>query len=100
MLQLTPSCTMVVTKPCSLSSLTVATDSNNGTAVKSLTFPAGFSVKQYPIEHASDYYKMFGINHGMGEKDVDALLHTSYLSFDEIEIVIPGRFMWATGIFA
>ena len=76
----------------------MATYNNNNTAIESLTFPAGFSVKQYPIEHASDYYKMFGITHGMEENDVDALLHSDNLSFDEVEILIPGRFMWTTGV--
>ena len=54
---------------------------------------------QYPIGHISDYYKMFGIKHGMEEQDLDALLSADNLSFDEVDIMIPGRFMWITRCF-
>ena len=56
-------------------------------------------VTQYPIEHISDYYKMFGVKHGMEEQDLDALLNADNLSFDEVDIMIPGRFMWITRCF-
>ena len=35
--------------------------------LRQLTFPEGSTVTQYPMEHTSDYFRMFGVERGWEE---------------------------------
>ena len=76
-----------------LLSATVA--NTNSTAVLYVTFPTNSKVTQYPVEHKSDYFKMFGITHGMEENDTLQALHDENLTVFELDIHIPRKLMSA-----
>ena len=76
-----------------LLSATVA--NTNSTALMYVTFPANSKVTHYPVEHSSDYFKMFDITHGMEENDTLQALHDENLTVFEWDIYIPRKFISA-----
>ena len=76
-----------------LLSATVA--NTNSTAVMYVTFPTNSKVTQYPVEHISDYLKMFDFTHGMEESDTLQALHDENLTVFEWDIYIPRKLISA-----
>ena len=70
----------------------------NSTAVTYVTFPTNSKVTQYPVEHASDYLKMFGITHEMEENDTLQALHDENLTVFEWNYIIPRKLMSAVTV--
>ena len=64
----------------------------NSTDVDFVTFPAGSRVTQYPVEHASDYFRMFDVTHGWEETDNPETLRDENLSLFVWDFIIPRRF--------
>ena len=52
-------------------------------------FSAGSKVTQYPVEHISDFLKMFGVEHGWGEEDTETALTDTNLGLTTWEIITP-----------
>ena len=67
----------------------------NSTAVMYVTFPTNSKVTQYPVEHSSDYFKMFDFTHGMEESDTLQALHDENLTVFESDIYIPRKLISA-----
>ena len=62
--------------------------SSNASAKDLPKFPAGSKVTQYPVEHMSDFLKMFGVEHGW-EGDTETALTDTNLMFGTWEIITP-----------
>ena len=67
----------------------------NSTAVMYVTFPTNSKVTQYPVEHSSDFFKMFDVTHGMEENDTLQALHDENLTVFEWDYIIPCKLMSA-----
>ena len=63
-----------------------------------VTFQTNSKVTQYPLEHASDYFKMFSITHGMEENDTLQALHDENLTVFEWDYIIPRKLMSAVTV--
>ena len=70
----------------------------NSTAVMYVTFPTNSKVTQYPVEHASDFFKMFDVTHGMEDNDTLQALHDENLTVFEWNYIIPRKLMSAVTV--
>ena len=75
--------------------LSATVTNTNSTAVMYVTFPTNSKVTQYPVEHISDYFKMFDITHGWEESDTLQALHDENLTVFEWDIYIPRKLISA-----
>ena len=80
----------------SIISLLSATAVNaNSTYAEFVTFPAGSKVTQHPVQHVSDYFRMFDVTHGWEEPET---LQDENLSLFEWDFIIPRRLMSAISV--